>query len=121
MVKVEAAKAKDLLIMVFSGHVTPEDMKIAEEQLTALLADFQPGFRLLTDLSPLDSMDPACLAYVRRNMDRLSKRGISQVVRVIPDLHKDIGLNILSIFHYPRQTRIATYESMKEAMAALAD
>ncbi len=120
MVKVEADKARNVLVMTFAGHVGPEEMKTSEEQLKVLLTDFPPGFRLLTDLTPLISMDPACLAYVSRNMDRLSKRGVSQVVRVIPDPHKDIGLNILSIFHYPRRTRIATYENMKEAMAALA-
>ena len=119
MVKVEADKARNLLLMTFSGHVSPEEMKTGEEQVKTLMMDLQPGFRLLTDLTPLDSMDPACLVYVSRNMDRLSKRGVSQVVRVIPDPHKDIGLNILSIFHYPRRTRIATYENMKDAMAAL--
>jgi hypothetical protein len=120
MVKVEADKAKNVLFMTFSGHVVPEEMKTGEERLKVLLTELKPGFRLLTDLTPLDSMDPACLAYVRRNMDQFSKRGVSQVLRVIPDPHKDIGLNILSIFHYPRKTRIATYENMKDALAALA-
>ena len=119
MFKVEADKPKNLLIMTFSGHVSSEDLKKQEEGVKTLLTELRPGFRLLTDLTPLESMDPGCLSYVSRNMDRMSKRGVSQVVRVIPDPHKDIGLNILSIFHYPRRTRIATYENLKEAMAAL--
>jgi len=121
MFKVEADKAKNLMIMTFSGHVSAEDLKKEEERVKALLADLQAGLKLLTDLTPLESMDPGSLSYISRNMDRLGKRGVSMVVRVIPDPHKDIGLNILSVFHYPRRTRIVTCENMKDALAALAD
>jgi hypothetical protein len=121
MFKVEADKAKNLMIMTFSGHVHPEDLKKQEERVKALLAELQPGLRLLSDLTPLDSMDPGCLSYISRNMDQLGKRGVSKVVRVIPDPHKDIGLNILSVFHYPRRTRIVTCQTLAEAAAALKD
>jgi len=43
------------------------------------------------------------------------------VVRVIPDPHKDIGLNILSQFHYGPQIKLATFESLAEAFSALMD
>jgi hypothetical protein len=119
MFKVEADKAKNLLVMTFLGHVGPDDLKKEEDHVKALLQELTPGFQLLSDLTPLESMDPACLAYVSRNMDLLSKRGVSRVVRVIPDPHKDIGLNILSVFHYPRRTRIVTCENIVEAMAVL--
>jgi hypothetical protein len=42
------------------------------------------------------------------------------VVRVIPDPQKDIGLNILSLFHYRRRVRIVTCKTLAEAMKALA-
>ena len=41
--------------------------------------------------------------------------GVAEVVRVIPDPQKDIGLNILSVFHYSRRVRIVTCESLAEA------
>jgi len=121
MFKVEADKAKNLLIMTFSRHVSPEEMKNGNEKVGALVLELRPGFRLLTDLSGLESMDPACLAYIKNNMDRLNKRGVATVVRVIPDPHKDIGFNILSLFHYRRGIQIVTCESLKEALAVLAD
>jgi hypothetical protein len=43
------------------------------------------------------------------------------VVRVIPNPQKDIGLNILSLFHYRRRVRIVTCETLEEAMNALAE
>ena len=41
------------------------------------------------------------------------------VVRVIPDHHKDIGLNILSQFHYGPKIKLATFESLAAALSAL--
>jgi hypothetical protein len=53
-------------------------------------------------------------------MDLCNKHGIEMVVRVIPDPQKDIGLNILSLFHYRRRVRIVTCKTLAEAMRALA-
>jgi hypothetical protein len=121
MFKVEAEPAKKLLIMTFAQHVGPEELEQANVKLPALLDQLPPGFRLLSDLSRLESMDPACLGYIKTNMDLLNKRSVSKVVRVIPDPQKDIGLNILSLFHYRRGLPIVTCETMDEAMAVLAD
>jgi hypothetical protein len=52
-------------------------------------------------------------------MDLCNKQGAARVVRVIPDPHKDIGLNILSLFHYGRKVRISTYQTLAEALQAL--
>jgi hypothetical protein len=46
---------------------------------------------------------------------------VETVVRVIPDPHKDIGLNIMSLFHYRRRVRIITCETLAEALRSLAD
>jgi hypothetical protein len=59
MFKVEAEPAKKLLIMTFAQHVGPEELEQANVKLPALLDQLPPGFRLLSDLSRLESMDPA--------------------------------------------------------------
>jgi predicted choloylglycine hydrolase len=87
--------------------------------IPGLVPDLRPGFRLLTDLSGLESMDLACVPYIEQMMDLCNKKGVEMVVRVIPDPHKDIGLNIMSLFHYPRRVRIVTCETLEEAMSAL--
>jgi len=53
-------------------------------------------------------------------MDLLNKQGVSTVVRVIPDPRKDIGFNILSLFHYRPDVQIVTCETLEEAMKVLA-
>lgn len=119
MFKVSADKAKNLLVMTFAKHVAPEELKDARSTVKTLVADLPSGFRLLSDFSSLDTMDPACLVQIRENMDLFNQRGIAVVVRVIPDPHKDIGLNILSLFHYRRGVRIVTCARLPEAMDAL--
>jgi hypothetical protein len=43
------------------------------------------------------------------------QKGIAKVVRVIPDPGKDIGLSIMSLFHYRRGVSIVTVETLAEA------
>ena len=120
MFQVEVDKSKNLLKIIYAQHIGPEDTKAVVEKVPTLLPDLQPGFRLLKDLSGLESMDLACVPYIKRMMVLCNKRGIEMVVRVIPDPHKDIGLNILSLFHYRRGVRIVTCATLEEAMKALA-
>ena len=119
MFQVEVDKSKNLLKIRYAQHVGPEDTKAVVEKVSTLLPDLQPGFRLLKDLSGLDVMDLACVPHIERMMDLCNKRDIEMVVRVTPDPHKDIGLNILSLFHYRRGVRIVTCETLEEAMRAL--
>jgi hypothetical protein len=120
MFQVEVDKSKNLLQISYAQHVGPEDAKAVVEQVSTLLLDLRPGFRLLTDMSGLESMDLACVPCIERMMDLCNKKGVDMVVRVIPDPYKDIGLNIMSLFHYPRRVRIVTCETLKEAMKVLA-
>jgi hypothetical protein len=120
MFEVKADKSINLLKITFAQHVGPEEAKSSVDKVKALQAELRPGFQLLTDLSRLESMDVACAAYIKRTMDWCNKQGVSKVVRVIPDPHKDIGLSILSLFHYRRPVPIVTCETLAEAMKALA-
>ena len=63
---------------------------------------------------------PAFLPHIKVNMDLCNRKWISKVVRFIPDPEKDIGFNILSLFHYRRGIPIVTCESLKEAASILA-
>jgi hypothetical protein len=119
MLQIEADHSRNLLKLSFSQHVGVEETKAGLEKVKTALAGMQPGFRLLTDLSGLESMDVACAPHLRRTMDWCNKKGIAGVARVIPDPHKDIGLNIMSLFHYRHDLPIVTSVTLEEAMAAL--
>src|SRR5215470_10825595 len=110
MFETEFDEAKNLLRMTYCGHVTADEAKQGTDRLAAFLIETKPGFRLLTDMTGLETMDTACVPYIMNSMDLLNKHGVATVVRVIPDPRKDIGFNILSLFHYRHDIHIVTCE-----------
>ena len=52
-------------------------------------------------------------------MDLIGHAGVGLVVRVIPDASKDIGMNILTVFHYPHRPRVVTCQNLTDAARAL--
>src|SRR5208282_2213462 len=108
MLEAELDKARNLLTLCYAGRVTAADTRKLVAEMEMSLAEVRPGFRLLTDLSALESMELACATDIERMMDFCNRKGVALVVRVIPDPHKDIGLNIMSLFHYGHGVRLVT-------------
>jgi hypothetical protein len=110
----------NLLKVCYRGKIGAEETGRWLPEIKSMVNQMQSGFRMLSDLSGLEMMDLACVPHIEQVMDLCDCRGITMVVRIIPDPHKDIGLNIMSLFHYRRGVRIVTCETMEEAQAALA-
>jgi len=121
MYSVEIDRSKRLLVINALQRVTAEEAKLVAQRVRELLHDVVPGFRVLADFRWLESMDPAAAPHVARIMDALAEKGVSSVTRVMPDPHKDIGLNILSQFHYGPEIQIATFETLADALQSLTE
>ena len=115
MIKFEIDEPKRLLAIRYRGVVRAEETEKGLEQIRDGLAKLQHGFRLLADLSELESMDVGCAPFIEKAMDLCNEKGASIVVRVIPDPHRDIGLQIMSIFHYRGDVKIITCETLAQA------
>src|ERR1700751_6456859 len=120
MYAVELDRSKRLLVITGSQRVTAEQAKLAAQQVRELLRDVAPGFRVLADFRWLESMDSAAAHHVAEIMDTLTEKGVASVTRVMPDPHKDIGLNILSQFHYGPEVTITTFETLADAVQSIA-
>ena len=121
MYAVELDRSKRLLVISAVQRVTAAEAKLAAQRVRELLQDVVPGFRVLADFRWLDSMDSGAARYIAEIMDALAKKGLASVTRVIPDPHKDIGLNILSQFHYGPEIQIATFETLADALQSMAE
>jgi hypothetical protein len=119
MVAVKTVEPENLLLIRYSGRVGPDEMKGGLEKMRAGLARLKSGFRLLVDLTDLEAMDIACAPFLEKAMDLCNEKGAALVLRVIPDPHRDIGLQIMSIFHYATNVRILTCQTLAEAMEIL--
>ena len=121
MYAVELDQSKRLLVISAAQRVTADQARQAAQQVRELLQNVAPGFRVLADFRWLDSMDASAARHVAEIMEALAQKQVASVTRVMPDPHKDIGLNILSQFHYGPEIRIATFETMADALQNLAD
>lgn len=118
---VETDSSRRLLTVSYTQVMGILEARHCFEKVQTLLADLQPGFRLLTDLSQLESMDSSCSLYIKQIMDVCDEHGVAMVVRVVPDPHKDIGFNIMSLFHFSREVSIVTCSHRDEATGALTE
>ena len=112
-------KSKRLLYLGYIQQVRIKDLQRGLEEMPALLTDLPPGFHLLVDLGRLESMEPACTTQIGKVMELCDQHGVGLVIRVIPNPAKDIGFNMLSIFHYPHRPRTFTCKTMSEAAKLL--
>ncbi len=116
---VTSNKSRRLLHIRYIGRVQPAEFEGSREDLTTQLGELPPGFRLLADFSQLESMELDCEAELGRMMELIGRAGVGLVVRVIPDPSKDIGMNILTVFHYPHRLRVVACKNLVEAAGAL--
>ena len=119
MYAVELDRSKRLLVITSAQRVTDEEVKAIAKSARKLLRDVAPGFHVLADFRLLESMDSAAARHIAEIMDALAEKEVASVTRVMPDPHKDIGLNILSQFHYGPDVTIATFETLADAVQSI--
>jgi len=120
MYAVELDRSKRLLVISAAQTVTAEEAKMVAQRIREVLQDVAPGFHVLADFRGLQSMDSAAARHIAEIMDALAEKEVASVTRVMPDPHKDIGLNILSQFHYGRDVTITTFETLADAVQSIA-
>ena len=121
MFHAEVDPSKRFLTMSFAQLVDDEEMKACLEKVRGMLVDLEPGFRLLTDLSSLESMSTSCAVHLGEMMSLCNASGVSAIVRVVPDPKKDIGFALMSPFHYGKHVQVSTCETLAEAIQGFAN
>ena len=120
MYAIELDRSKRLLVITAVQRVTVADANTAAQRVRELLRDVAPGFHVLADFRWLKSMDSGAARHIAEIMDTLAGKKVASVTRVMPDPRKDIGLNILSQFHYGPEVTITTFETLADALQSIA-
>ena len=116
----EFDRSQRVLKITLAGHTTAEEARSCLDSVRSLLADIQPGFRLLADLRGILSMPTTAAPYIGELMESCAEKGVELVVRLLPaEPSRDIGFAIMSHFHYTRDIRIVTCATMEEATSYL--
>jgi len=116
---VEADVAQNLLTIHYRGYVRSSAVERCAREVANSLTRLRPGFRLLADFTDLEAMDVACAPHLEQIMQLCNEKGVCAVVRVIPDPRRDIGLQIMSYFHYGPEVLITTCRRLEEAQEIL--
>ena len=119
MYAVELDRSKRLLVISAVGHVTAREVQGVARSVREVLQQAAPGFHVLADFRWLESMDSTAARYLAEIMDALTEKGVGSVTRVFSDPRKDIGLNILSQFHYGPNVSITTFETLADAIQSI--
>lgn len=115
MFSLDADKEGHKLVIKFSDYFDLQQAGEYYARLQKIVPKLKEGFIVLTDLSSLVRMDINAKLFIEKTMSLLNNSGVSKVIRVIPDQEKDIGFNIMSLFHYSPKVQIFTYKSYAEA------
>jgi hypothetical protein len=105
--------------MSYNHRVGAEDVRRCLGTVRDLMEQLKPGFFLLTDLTNLESMEASCAPDLGAIMELCSAKGMTTVVRVIPDPNKDIGFDLISHFHLHPPVKTQTHGSLADAILSL--
>ena len=119
MYELKIDKTRNKLTIIFKGIVDKRQAEAFYIELQQIIHQLKKGFKILTDLSLLEEMDIAAHESIAEAMDTCNQNGVSKVIRVIPKQVKDIGFNIMSLFHYSKDVIVHTYDSLEEAQQHL--
>ena len=112
---VEVEPNENLLVIRYRGSVRSSAVASCAREIEQALPKLRRGFALLVDCTDLEAMDLHCRQPLKRIMQLCNEHGVRTVVRVIPDPRCDIGLRIMSYFHYGPEVSIATCLTLAEA------
>jgi anti-anti-sigma regulatory factor len=119
VIAMTADSSRNLLRVTYAGDIAATDVEAAAARLGGMLAQIQPGFTVLADLSQVASMDLASVPHLAGIMERFRAHGIGLVVRLLPAPDRDIGINLISIIHYRGEVKTVTVDTLEEAERAL--
>ena len=111
--------AANAVTIAYGDRVLADETRRCAEELERALPLLHDGFRLVVDLTELRSMEISCRPFIARIMEICNEAGVAEVLRIIPDPTRDIGLQIMSFFHYRNDVYIRTCTSAAEAAALL--
>jgi hypothetical protein len=121
MFSIEVNDVERVIKISWLGRVDSDEMRRCAEEIGSAASKIPPGFRVLVDMTDLESMDYAGAPYIASIMDLCVSKRVERVVRVIPNPHKDIGLNIMSYFRYGSKIPVTVCENLADAMRRLAE
>jgi anti-anti-sigma regulatory factor len=108
-------KRDNIVSIKIQGCFDSEQADKMYADAASIIRNAKTALIVLTDISEVDEMKHESIESLSKIMELFNSHGTKQVIRIIPDSSKDIGLNILSRFHYSPDVKIHTFDSQEKA------
>lgn len=115
MIKLSYNQEYNAIIIEFIGNIDAAQGEEYFPNIPNFIPKDRQTFNLLVDLSLVESIDPKIRTSIKKAMDLFNKAGVAKIIRVIPRPDQDIGLNIMSYFHYSKSVQVITLPFRQEA------
>lgn len=115
MIKLTHDKEINAFVISYQGSIDANHAEQLYSELLVLLPQGEKGFRVLVDFSEATSVSPEIKDSLKKIMDILNAQGVEEIIRIIPDPACDVGLSIMSIFHYSKNVKLITVSCREEA------
>jgi len=119
MVKVNYDGEHNTVIVEFKGDINEAQAEQFFSDIETVIPKHGKGFKILTDFSLVHDMDLAVQRGIKKAMKLFTARGVTEILRVLPNPDMEIGFNIMSAFNYSKEIEIHTFHSREEAQARL--
>lgn len=97
MFTVTLDQPRNALTIAYRGRVTADETRRCAEEVRLAVTILEPEFRVIADLTALEATDLSCSSSIANIMEICSAASVAEVIRVIPDPTRDIGLQILRL------------------------
>jgi hypothetical protein len=115
MYSVSHDQNKNIISINIQDVFDVEQAEKAYKEVETVLKKAKKGFTVLTDMSSLQEISLESFKSISKTMDLFNSCGIWRAIRIVPDSSKDIGFNIMNMFHYSPEVKIHIFESMEKA------
>jgi D-arabinose 1-dehydrogenase-like Zn-dependent alcohol dehydrogenase len=115
MVKLHYDNDQNVVVLEFEGNVDVAEARKSFDEMGKTIPQKGKGFRLLTDFSKLDTIDLSVKSFIEKAMELFKSQGVTEIIRVIPDPNMEVGMNLISTAHYPKNVKVHTVRSRQEA------
>ncbi|QBG48497.1 hypothetical protein EGM51_14215 [Verrucomicrobia bacterium S94] len=115
----EIDKPNNSMHIMLADHFTEEEALELLEKCKARIEEVNPEYKILCDLTALETFEhPAKMIY-RNIMDLFNATGAKKIIRLFSDPRQTFGMNIMSTFHYTDDVEIVSTDSLLHALKHL--
>lgn len=111
----EIDQSHNRMHIILAEHFTRDEARELLGKCIDRIGEVAPDYRILCDLTSLETFEHSAKLIYRRIMDLCNAAGVKKVIRVYADLMQTFGLNIMSAFHYNDTVEIVSTDSFTRA------